>query len=120
VRFSPRRRSTADLGDRRVYRFSWTTFKGFGLEVEAVIEASVAAELLIAAELPVDGRVAGLSAPGLVVASPDGHGAGPSMPHAPAETTATSRPARSAAKSAAMLAKPRHAELPRGGYMRRR
>ena len=63
---------------RRFYidPFSWTTFKGFGLEVEAVIEASVAAELVIAAELPVDGPVAGLSAPGPLVVSPDVHGGG--------------------------------------------
>jgi len=42
--------------------------------VEALVAA--AAELLIAAELPVEGPVAGLSAPGLVVVSPDGHGVG--------------------------------------------
>ena len=42
--------------------------------VEALVAA--AAELLIAAELPVEGPVAGLSAPCLVVVSPDGHGVG--------------------------------------------
>ena len=42
--------------------------------LEALVAA--AAELLIAAELPVEDPVAGLSAPGLVVVSPDGHGVG--------------------------------------------
>jgi hypothetical protein len=43
-----------------------------------VLEAPVAAaaELLIAAELPVESPVAGLSTPGLVRVSPDGHGVG--------------------------------------------